>query len=142
MSTSKQRQKWRENKQNWRDNNRNSGSLQYFNERARYLNKRVKHHYGIDETITGLQLISLYRSVNGRCYLCGDKVKPSEVHFDHKHSLKNGGAHNISNIGIGCGKCNHIKSERSLDEFLQVVFDQGHPQKIFEHLYGRNNDDK
>jgi 5-methylcytosine-specific restriction endonuclease McrA len=85
--------------------------LAYFNERARYANRRVLRQYGIENKVTGEELMMLYE-LDHSCTECRIDLKPAEIEFDHITSitsLKNGGEHHISNINIKCRSCNRRK---------------------------------
>jgi len=49
---------------------------------------------------------------NYRCAICGKRLKPGVIHFDHKKPLALGGKDDISNIQALCPECHHIKTKR------------------------------
>lgn len=99
---------WKNSKANWRAKIREEGGLPYFNERARYANKRTFTQYGITDKVTGGELMLLYE-LDKSCSECHVDLKPVEVEFDHTISLKAGGKHHITNINIKCKGCNKRK---------------------------------
>ena len=48
---------------------------------------------------------------NYRCAICGKRLKPGVIHFDHKKPLALGGSDDIRNIQALCPECHHIKTK-------------------------------
>jgi 5-methylcytosine-specific restriction endonuclease McrA len=119
----------------WEQNNKETGRLPYWNDRARWLNTRVKKHYRHSETVSGEELKELYKQSKGKCLYCGRLLKPSEVHFDHMDPLNDGGKNEIINLCIACQDCNLLKGPSSTDEFLSNVYDSKTPESIYNHLF-------
>ncbi len=53
------------------------------------------------------------------CHICGGKVKPDDVHFDHIIPLTRGGEHSHNNIAVAHSLCNISKSNSTLEEYYQ-----------------------
>lgn len=119
----------------WEETNKNEGRLPYWNDRARWLNIRVKKFYGRSETVTGEELQELYDLSSKKCFYCGCPVAPSQVHFDHMDSLNAGGRHEVSNMCVSCQDCNLAKATSSIDDFLSKVYESELPENIYSNLF-------
>lgn len=60
----------------------------------------------------------VYDKFKGRCYLCGDKVRYSDVTIDHILPLAKGGINDIDNLACCCRKCNMMKGSLTMKEFV------------------------
>jgi 5-methylcytosine-specific restriction endonuclease McrA len=121
----------------WEQNNKENGRMPYWNDRARWLNARVKKHYRHSETVSGDELQNLYVIAGKKCFYCGRLLKPSEVHFDHMNPLTGGGRNEISNLCIACQDCNLLKGPNSTDEFLYDVYNNKLPESVYGHLFAK-----
>ncbi len=57
---------------------------------------------------------------NYRCAMCGKRLKPGVIHFDHKKPLALGGEDDISNIQALCPECHHIKTKRDRHKIVKA----------------------
>ncbi|MGD1717605.1 HNH endonuclease [Hydrocoleum sp. CS-953] len=51
-----------------------------------------------------------------QCAYCGQKNTPLEI--EHIHPISKGGLDRVSNLTVACTKCNQLKSNRDVKEFL------------------------
>jgi 5-methylcytosine-specific restriction endonuclease McrA len=56
-----------------------------------------------------------------KCYYCGERVRPNEIHFDHIVPISKGGAHAVENLCVSCAPCNQHKSA----SLITVLFRSG-----------------
>lgn len=72
----------------------------------------------------------VWLKTQGRCYLCGCELLPfgnvedNSFHVDHKFPISKGGTSDIENLFPACLKCNHIKGNRTYDEFMSWIEDE------------------
>lgn len=67
----------------------------------------------------------IYTKYNGRCALCGRKIKIEDMTLDHIVPLSMGGAESMENLQATCQPCNQFKSNSLPEDFidrLTVVF--------------------
>lgn len=62
---------------------------------------------------------AVYAKTGGHCYLCGKAITISEMHVDHRVSLKNGGGNELDNLWPTCKTCNMTKTFMNDDEYVQ-----------------------
>jgi len=62
----------------------------------------------------------LFRRDEGRCHLCGKKVKINGWHLDHIVPLSKGGEHSYRNVAVACPRCNMQKGPGRLPSQLRL----------------------
>ena len=76
-----------------------------------------------DSTITSQALDALKEEQEHKCKYCQcdlDYSSKGEVHLDHVIPLTKGGPHSITNVVWSCAICNKRKSDRDLEDFMQI----------------------
>jgi hypothetical protein len=68
-------------------------------------------------TIAKVSYPAIWERDGGICYLCGQPIDRSDVHFDHVIPLSKGGTHTEDNIRATHSRCNLSKSDKTLAEF-------------------------
>lgn len=83
-------------------------------EQRQYEKKRRALKRGtVVETVSYREVLK----VNGPfCYLCGEKIAPGDLHFDHVIPLSRGGSHTFGNIKPAHASCNMRKHNKLLEE--------------------------
>ncbi|MEW8139492.1 MAG: HNH endonuclease signature motif containing protein [Candidatus Thiodiazotropha endolucinida] len=71
------------------------------------------------------QIEAVWGMQDGRCYYCGESIKPpgAEKPFqkDHIISLYHGGTHWIENIALTCVRCNSLKCAMDVQSFKKEL---------------------
>lgn len=101
--------------------------VQYLANKAQFWNYAQKRRALKMQAANNLLAIrSFAESVKAKryayCYYCGDRVKTSNIHFDHIIPLVKGGAHSIENLCVSCADCNLSKQDKLLSRWNK------HPQ--------------
>lgn len=63
----------------------------------------------------------IYQRANGRCQLCGRKIKYEDMTLDHIVPLSLGGADEMENLQCTCFPCNKFKSNILPDKFIDRI---------------------
>ena len=59
---------------------------------------------------------------DGCCWYCGDDLAEGDTpHIDHQMPISRGGADDIANFVLSCGRCNIRKGAKTLEEFRRYV---------------------
>ena len=104
----------------WREKNQKENNVYYWNKRARKLNENAKNRYGLNDKVSGKEIMELYNSLK-KCSYCDTPLKNSECHIDHVKPLANGGSNFIENLTISCPKCNTTKNNKDQSDFYEYV---------------------
>lgn len=75
-----------------------------------------KHNVAVIEFVDRAAIIT---RDNSTCYLCGQKLEPDEITFDHVIPFELGGNHTAENLKVACRPCNSAKCNKSLEEYLE-----------------------
>lgn len=52
------------------------------------------------------------------CPYCQEPLKPKTISLDHKMPVERNGQHTLSNIAICCMRCNKIKGNMNVEEYV------------------------
>lgn len=63
----------------------------------------------------------IYEKNNGRCAICGKKIKYKNFTIDHILPLDRGGENHIDNLQPACEQCNSLKSNSTDNEFVKSI---------------------
>jgi CRISPR/Cas system Type II protein with McrA/HNH and RuvC-like nuclease domain len=61
----------------------------------------------------------LWQEATGHCVYCGHPVSPEEMETDHIVPRSRGGENGFANKVCSCPRCNALKGDTSLEEFLR-----------------------
>lgn len=64
---------------------------------------------------------NIYEKGNGRCAICGKKIKYKDFTIDHILPLDRGGDNDITNLQPTCRSCNELKSNSTDSEFVKSI---------------------
>jgi hypothetical protein len=84
--------------------------------RANYQNYRARRMNAEGE-ISGIDILSLHMSQDGKCYLCSNIME--EYHVEHKVPLSRGGTNLPDNIALSCPTCNQSKHTKTVEEYIE-----------------------
>lgn len=97
---------------------------------------------------TTLTKLSVFHKFNKKCSYCGHRIEFESFHVDHlipKRRYKNLeyhankdkeiGTNHIDNLMPSCTSCNSSKSDLSLDEFRERIYDRVKRLNNFSHEY-------
>ena len=76
----------------------------------------------------------LWREATGHCIYCGHPVSLEEMETDHIVPRARGGGNGIENKVCSCPRCNALKGDASLEEFLRNNMNQSQLQKYLNRL--------
>lgn len=63
----------------------------------------------------------VHKRDNYTCYYCGEKFERNELHIDHIIPKSKGGKDILENFVSACIKCNLIKGNLSVSEFIARI---------------------
>lgn len=63
----------------------------------------------------------IYMKSEGRCALCGKKIRYIDMTLDHIHPLAMGGIDAVENLQCACRSCNWIKGNLLPEEFTESL---------------------
>ena len=65
--------------------------------------------------------VMLYNQADGRCVLCGRKIKYDDMTIDHIKPLALGGTNAVENLQCTCRTCNSFKDKMLPDTFFDRI---------------------
>ena len=71
--------------------------------------------------IAPVDAIAIYGRDQGRCHICGRKVKPKDASMDHLIPLSLGGTHEPVNVRLAHRKCNMKRQHRGPAQLIMVL---------------------
>lgn len=74
--------------------------------------------YGATLTYTADDLVAI---VPERCPICGRKLTPATINFDHKVALTRGGEWTLENLQAICASCNRRKGALNENEYAFLL---------------------
>ena len=66
---------------------------------------------------------------HNRCYYCGCLLHNIKIEIDHIVPKSKGGNGCVSNLCLSCQSCNRLKSDKTNNEFYEIVLKQS-PEKL------------
>ena len=73
------------------------------------------------ESISAVDLESLFRFQAGRCVYCTTELTLASRHLDHVTPIASGGTHHLSNLSWACALCNRRKHAKTVAKFLKIL---------------------
>lgn len=95
--------KMRERARQWKLNNRERVYDAIHRRRARKLG---------NGPVDRIDRVIVHSRDHGRCWLCREPVKQTDMHLDHVVPLSKGGTHTYDNVRTSCAACNLRKGAR------------------------------
>lgn len=108
--------------------------------------KQKSQSYGISVH----DLVWCWEYENGRCYLCGSKLKiGSDTHLDHVVPQSKGGLNHKDNVKFACSFCNYSKRDINFKDFIALclkisdwnkdTLTSAERQEVFKDRWAREN---
>lgn len=66
-------------------------------------------------------LSSMYAAQDGKCAYCKIELNTHNLTVDHVVPLSKLGAHALANLTLACTDCNHLKYDKSAEEFADFI---------------------
>ncbi|MEG0848503.1 MAG: HNH endonuclease signature motif containing protein [Myroides sp.] len=84
--------------------------------------KASSSNYRVSYTdlLTKYDVLNSLKRTEFKCFYCGDGIKTTSWHLDHVHPLSKGGKNIATNITPSCPRCNLMKTDMLVSEFIHM----------------------
>ena len=92
-----------------------------------------------DLTIKTVQLVyedNIKKYGTLTCYLCLEPIEFGKDDLEHKIPLCRGGNNEYANLAVACEKCNCKKYNKTVEEYKEVIWTEGHLVRYWMKQWG------